>query len=181
MTALAQSSLVARWRQRFGGQRRNRARPRPVAALGYLVHGPVIENLVEIENLVLVVLYDEPQPDGRLALRLAGFSGARMPWGIAWGGPQQSKFFKDLLLRPVSGARGLRLDASRARLPQLAMKTEQSLAILPPRWWYRRLRWSVVSAESASLARKAPVARSAWSARRAKCPLRDLARWWSPS
>lgn len=87
MTALAQSSLVARWRQRFGGQRRNRARPRPVAALGYLVHGPVIENLVEIENLVLVVLYDEPQPDGRLALRLAGFSGARMPWGIAWGGP----------------------------------------------------------------------------------------------
>jgi hypothetical protein len=127
MTTLAQSSLIARWKHRFGGQHRNRAQPRPLAALGYLVNGPVIEGLVEIENFVLVVLYDAPLAAGRLALRLAGFSGARMPWGVAWGGPQQSKLFKDLLLRPLPGARGERLDANRPRLLGLALQLEREL------------------------------------------------------
>ncbi len=127
MTAISQSSLVVRWQHRFAGRRRTRAQPRPLAALGYLVNGAVMDGLVEIENLVLVVLYDEAMDSGRRALRLAGFGGARMPWGVTWGGPDQSRFFKDLLLRPIPGARGLRLDASRTKLLQLAMQLDRQL------------------------------------------------------
>jgi len=127
MAAVSQSSLIARWQHRFRGRRRNRAQPGPLAALGYLVNGAVVDGLVEIENLVLVVLYEEATDSGRLALRLAGFGGARMPWGVMWGGPDQSKFYKDLLLRPVPGARGIRLDASRTKLLQLALQLDRQL------------------------------------------------------
>jgi len=138
MTAISQSSLLAHWRHRFGGRRRNRAQPRPLAALGYLVNGAVMDGLVEIENLVLVVLYDEAMDSGRWALRLAGFGGVRMPWGVKWGGPDQSKFYKDLLLRPVAGTHGLRLDASRIRLLQLAVQLDRQLQRYSGRPWLVR-------------------------------------------
>ncbi len=138
MTAVSQSSLIVRWQHRFRGRRRNRAQPRPLAALGYLVNGAVVDGLVEIENLVLVVLHDEVTASGRLALRLAGFGGARMPWGVKWGGPGQSKFYKDLLLRPMPGARGLRLDASRTKPFQLAMQLERQLQRYSGRPWLVR-------------------------------------------
>ena len=140
MAAIVQSSVLARWHRRFGGKRRNLAQPRPLAALGYLVNGPVVDGLVEIENLVIVVLYDEPTNTGRLALRLAGYGGVRMPWGVAWGGPEQSKFFKDLLLRPIPGARGLRLDAERTRLLELALQMERQLQRHSRCPWFLRRR-----------------------------------------
>jgi hypothetical protein len=138
MTAISQSSLLARWRHRFDGRRRNRAQPRPLTALGYLVNGAVMDGLVEIENLVLVVLYDEVTDTGQLALRLAGFGGARMPWGVKWGGADQSKFFKDLLLRPIPGARGPRLDAGRTKPLQLAMQLDRQLQRYSRRPWLVR-------------------------------------------
>ena len=104
MLALSKPSLIARWHRRFGASRRQRVWNRPLAGLGYLANGPVIDGLIEIEHLVLVVLYDEPRSDGRLALRLAGFSGAAAPWGVKWGGPAQCRFDKDLLLRPARQA-----------------------------------------------------------------------------
>ena len=59
MIASEKPPPLDQWRQRFGGHRGHRCRRvRPLAAQGYLVHGPVIESLVEIEKLVLVVLYD---------------------------------------------------------------------------------------------------------------------------
>ena len=45
-------------------RRRNR-RPRRLAALGYLPQGPVLEGLIEIEKLLLVVLYDAPTGHGQ--------------------------------------------------------------------------------------------------------------------
>ena len=97
------------WRRRLGGRRR-RTQPRPLAALGYLVNGPVIDGLIEVEKLTIVLLYDEPIRPGHCALRLAGYSGSRIPWGVRFGGPEQCRFFKDLRLQPVPGGRGYRLD-----------------------------------------------------------------------
>jgi hypothetical protein len=97
---------------------------------------------VEIENLVLVVVYDEHQPSGKLALRLAGFTGARVPWGVQWGGVDHSLFFKDLFLRPEPRARGGRLDASRESLLALALRLDRQIerqARCPWTWRRRRL------------------------------------------
>jgi len=100
--------LLQRWRQRFGDRRR-RCPTRPLAAMGYLAHGPVIDDLIEVENLALVVLHDKRDARGRPVLRLAGFSGGRVPWGVRWGGCEHSLFYKNLLLPPVPGGRGPRL------------------------------------------------------------------------
>ena len=127
MIALAEPSLVARWHRRFSRSHRNRVQPRPLAALGYLTNGPTVSGLIEVENLVLVVLHHELQAARRPALRLAGFSGARLPWGVHWGGPDQSRFFKDLLFRPVPQARGQRLDVTRTRLLELALQLDRQL------------------------------------------------------
>ena len=48
-----QPSLLDQWRQRLGGRRHRRARPRPLAAMGYLANGPVIDGLIEIEKLCI--------------------------------------------------------------------------------------------------------------------------------
>lgn len=127
MLTLPPSAPVLCWDGRFGRRRRNQAPPRPFAALGYLVDSPVVKGLVEIENLVLVVLYDEPQESGKLALRLAGFSGRRVPWGVQWGGIEGSLFFKDFLLRPRPQARGLRVEVRRESLLRLALTLDRQI------------------------------------------------------
>jgi hypothetical protein len=127
MFAVSKPSLLARWRRRFGEVRHHRIRTRPVASLGYLANGPILDGLVEIEHLVLVVLYDAERGDGRLALRLAGFAGTAAPWGVKWGGPEQCRFDKDLLLRPARHARGLRIDIASTKLLQLAFQLDRQL------------------------------------------------------
>ena len=112
MIATLQPSPLDQWRQRFGGRRRRNRRPRPLAALGYLAHGPVIEGLIEVEKLLLIVLYDAPTGHGQHALRLAGYSGTRVPWGVKWGGAEQCRFLKNLLLQPVPNGPGLRLSTA---------------------------------------------------------------------
>ena len=99
-----------------------------MAALGYLAHGPAIEGLIEIEKLTTVLLYDEPTNKGRLALRLAGCSASRIPWGVRFGGPEQCQFFKDLSLQPVVGARGYRLDLASTELLSLGLSLDRELA-----------------------------------------------------
>jgi hypothetical protein len=109
------------------GRHRYRAQPRPLAAVGYLAQGPVIQGLIEIEKLTLVLLYDEPTDKGRSALRLAGYSATRIPWGIRFGGPEQCRFFKDLTLQPVPQARGYRLDLASTELLSLGIALENEL------------------------------------------------------
>jgi hypothetical protein len=127
MISFAQPSLIARWRRRFGDRHCRYARPRPVAAQGYLVNGPIIDGLIELEKLVLVLLYDEPQKNNSLSVRLAGYSGMPVSWGVMWGGTEQCRFFKDLLLYPTPQARGRRLDATRGQLLQLALRLDRHL------------------------------------------------------
>ena len=72
MTATIEPSLGDLWRRQIGRRDRNRD-PRPLAALGYLANGPVIEDLIEVEKLVLVVVHDETTARGNLTTRVAGY------------------------------------------------------------------------------------------------------------
>jgi len=126
-TATLEPSPLDRWRQRLGRRRRRHARPRPLAALGYLVNGPLIDDLVEIDKLTTVILYDDPIRPGYCALRLAGYSSSRIPWGVRFGGPEQCRFLKDLSLQPVPGAQGYRLDLASEELLVLGLQLEREL------------------------------------------------------
>lgn len=127
MIATLQPSPLDQWRQRFGGQRAaNRCR-RPLAAMGYLVHGPIYERLVEVEKLVFVVLHDVLTGKGQNVLRLAGYSGARVPWGVKWGGAGRCRFSKNLLLQPVPNGPGLRLSAASDELLRLGLRLDSEL------------------------------------------------------
>jgi hypothetical protein len=95
--------------------------------MGYLANGPAIDSLIEVENLTLVVLYDEPLPHGRCALRLAGYSASPIPWGVRFGGSDQCRFFKDLWLQPVPDGRGYRLNLADEELLALGLQLEREL------------------------------------------------------
>ena len=114
------------WRQRLGGQRRRNVL-RPLGALGYLAQGPAIEGLIEIEKLLLVVLHDEPAKHDQIIVRLAGFAACRVPWGIMWGGVENCRFSKNLLLQPVSGGPGLRLSTNSTELLQLGLQLDRDI------------------------------------------------------
>jgi len=121
-------SPLDRWRQRLGGHRQHRRHPRPLAALSYIANGPVTDGLVDIENLDIVILSDEQLSPGYCALRLSGYSGSRVPWGVRIGGAGQCRFRKDLRLQPILGASGYRLDLADEQLLTLALGLERSLA-----------------------------------------------------
>ena len=127
IATLPPPSLLDCWRQRLGGQRHRRAQPRPLAALGYLANGPVIDGLIAVENLTVILLYDEPLRSGHYALRLAGYSGARVPWGVRFGGPEHCRYAKDLRLQPIPGAQGYRLDLASAELLALGLSLDREL------------------------------------------------------
>jgi hypothetical protein len=87
----------------------------------------VIEGLIEPEKLTIVILYDEPIRPGHYTLRLAGFSGARVPWGVKWGGAEQCRFLKNLLLQPVPNGPGLRLSTASTDLLRLGLQLDRDL------------------------------------------------------
>ncbi len=127
MIATLKPTPLDEWRRRFGGESRCLHQPRPLAAMGYLVNGPVVDGLVEVGNLILTVLYDEKVRPGQDTLRLAGFWGEPVPWGVRWGGGDQCRFCKDLLLQPVPGGPGLRINAARTDLLRLGLALDQEL------------------------------------------------------
>ena len=69
IATLEPPSPLDQWRQRLGGRRR-RAQPRPLAAMGYMANGPVSDGLIAVENLTIILLYDQPIRGGRCAFRL---------------------------------------------------------------------------------------------------------------
>ena len=70
---------------------------------------------------------DEQLQSGRRALRLAGYSGSRVPWGVRFGGPENCQFDKDFRLQPVAGARGHRIDLANEDLLTLGLGLEREL------------------------------------------------------
>jgi hypothetical protein len=127
MLTTQSAPLLDQWRKRFGGRHRRNHSPRRLAAMGCLVHGPILEGLVELEKLLLVVLHDQPTGRGQYALRLAGYSGRRVPWGVRWGGAEQCRFVKNLLLQPVPGGPGLRLNTDSTDLLRLGLQLDREL------------------------------------------------------
>jgi len=127
MIATSEMTPLDTWRRRFGGSQRRIDHPRRAAAMGYMAHGPVENGLVEVGKLTLVILYACQVRPWQPALRLAGFTGKPVPWGVRWGGADQCRFVKDLLLQPVPGGPGLRLDAANSELLSLAMKLHGDL------------------------------------------------------
>ena len=122
-----QPSLLDLWRNHLGGRRHRHCQPRPLAAMVYLANGPVIDGLIEVEKLCIIILSHEQLHPGHCTLRLAGYSGSRVPWGGRFGGPQNCKFFKDLSLQPVPGGRGYRLDLDGTELLALGLGLEREL------------------------------------------------------
>ena len=126
IATVEQPSPLDQWRKRLGGQRR-RVQPRSLAAVGFLADGPMIDGLIEVEKLTIVILCDELIRAGHCALRLAGYSGSRIPWGVRFGGPENCRFFKDLALQPVPNTRGDRLDLACTELLTLGLGLEREL------------------------------------------------------
>lgn len=126
MIATSQPTPLDEWRHRLGGRRR-RARPRPFAALGYLTDGPLVDGLINVEKLTMVLLHDEPIRFGQCALRLAGHSGSRIPWGVCFGGRANCRFLKDLMLQPVPGGEGYRLDLANEEHLALGLQLDRDL------------------------------------------------------
>ena len=87
----------------------------------------MIEGLIELERLTIVILYDEPIRPGHHTLRLAGFSGVRVPWGVKGGGAERCRFLKNLLLQPVPNGPGLRLNTASTALLRLGLQLDRDL------------------------------------------------------
>lgn len=115
-------------------------RPRPYCAMSYRTHGPVVDGFVEVEGLVLTVLYDQPASRRLPAIGCAGYCGARVDWGVKFSGPENNRYFKDLSLQPEPHARGMRLDLEAPDLFQMALKLDaRVLYVKSPRAYRPRL------------------------------------------
>ena len=126
MIAISQPTPLDQWRQRLGGRHR-RAQPRPLVTTSYLTNGPVVDGLIKVENLILVLLYDVLIRPRQCALRLAGYSGSRVPWGVRFGGRANCRFAKDLMLQPVPGGEAYRLDLADEELLDLGLQLDREL------------------------------------------------------
>jgi len=126
MITHAQNPLLEKWRRHIA--RRDRlTNVRPLAAVGYLAHGPTTDGFVELKSFVLVLLADAPKRNGTYWPRLMGIGGSLVPWGVRWGGRRQNKFLKNLHLKPSPGACGRRIDADDTELLGLALNLDQAL------------------------------------------------------
>lgn len=120
--------LLDGWRRQIARRaRRRHCQPRRLGAIGYLTSGPALDGLIELQNLVLTVLYDQPCGHQSVAVRAAGFAAEIVPWGIEWGGPEKSRFLKNLTQRPARGARGRCIDLASTKLLELALELDRQV------------------------------------------------------
>ena len=76
IATLEPRSPLDQWRQRFGDRCR-RSQPRPLAAMGYLTYGPVIDGLIDVEDLTIVFPSVRAIDTSKWQL-----SGASSPWRL---------------------------------------------------------------------------------------------------
>jgi len=81
----------------------------------------------KLRNLTLVALFDEQLPSGRIATRLVGVGGKLGPEGLEFGGPELTRFDKDLRMPPVVGGPGRRFDLARGSLLAFALQLDRYL------------------------------------------------------
>jgi hypothetical protein len=120
--------LLKQWCSQLGPRLLSPVAPvRPTIAMGYLVQGPVVEELVCIEDLLLTVLYDDQRPDGTASIRLAGYGARAIAWGACFGGRSQNKFDKDLALPPERCAHGCRIELTRRSLLEHGLLLDEAI------------------------------------------------------
>jgi hypothetical protein len=129
VVTLSSTELMQAWRRQLGQRARTAERlgPRPFAIVGYRVRGSIVDGCVPLKNLTLVVLYDELSSDGSLATRLVGVAGSIVAGTLRLGGPDLTRFEKDLRLAPAAGGRGARLDTADGEFLSYALQLERYL------------------------------------------------------
>lgn len=127
--ALSSTELMQAWRRQLGQRARTAERlgPRPFAILGYRVRGPHVDGCVPLKNLTLVALFDELSSDGVLATRLVGACGSIVAGTLRFGGPDLTRFEKDLRFAPAAGGLGARLDTADGEFLSYALQLERYL------------------------------------------------------
>lgn len=122
-------SILQAWNRQIGKNvsHAGRSRSRLHGAMGFQTRGPVVDQLVEVEDLVFVILYHQHQAAGNHAIRLVGFTGSRVQWGVRWGGPFGSKFDKDFSIPPMPKAKGRQVDLEQIELVELGLRLHHSL------------------------------------------------------
>ena len=90
-------TLLHRWSRQVAA-RHNSTRMDQLhrAALGYVTRERDDGGLIALEQLTFVVVSLEPSQHGRQSIRVAGFSGSCVPWGVLWGSAANNRFCKDL-------------------------------------------------------------------------------------
>jgi hypothetical protein len=122
--------LMHAWRQQIGQKARQAAArgTRPFAIVSYRVRNlQPHERFVSLSRLTIVSLFDEQLENGQIATRLIGVGGRLNANGIHFGGPEHSRFDKDLRLAPTFSARGKRLDIADADFLSFALALESFL------------------------------------------------------
>jgi len=121
-------TLMDRWRRQVGGRlaRGTEWVPRPMAALGYLVNGRPAKDYVEVDRLLMVIVYDDPVGPDMVALRVAGYRASCVSHGVQFGGRENARFHKDLCLAPGKPD-GLRIGIHRTELLGLALQLEREI------------------------------------------------------
>lgn len=123
------STLMQLWRRQIGHRHdvADERGPRPFVVVGFRRREPSGEELTPLRSLTLVALYDEHTADGGLATRMVGVAGRVEAGGVRFGGPELTRFDKDLRLAPAEGGRGRRLDAADGPLLEYALQLERFL------------------------------------------------------
>lgn len=118
------------WRRQIGFRHEvsTRRGPRPFAVLSYLIRGPVVAGrYLELRHLRLVAVFDQALPEGELATRLVGVACRYEGDELHIGGPDLSKFDKNLRMAPAAGRGGVRLDAADDEFFDFALALERAL------------------------------------------------------
>jgi hypothetical protein len=124
------ADLMHAWRRQIGHRHTlaGERGPRPFAVVGHRIRGPLVDDrYVLLRHLTLTALFDQRLDTGELATRLVGVGGMVTADGLRFGGPDLSRFDKDLRLAPATGRHGARLDAADGEFFEYALALERFL------------------------------------------------------
>lgn len=127
MNAPSCVELMNQWRRHVSWRRRPGQGPRGLGGLAYHTQQTPTAGLVDLKNLMIVVAYDELRPDDQLATRVAGYRAARVDHGVQWGGREQLRFSKNLLMSPRPGGGYQRLDLLNTSSMMLALRLNRRI------------------------------------------------------
>jgi hypothetical protein len=117
--------FMQQWQYQIGARRSRPSAPRKIGALSYIFNGPILNSLIKVEHLCLAVLYDDRSGHQCGPIRLAGFTGGRVPRGVFWGGVERNLFYKDLSLPPSQNGNGRRLNPDCSGLLPLGLQLDR--------------------------------------------------------